>query len=282
MFGAALTQNVDFKCNSAICFGVGGVHDQFKTLQSTINRFSTLGDGFKPLDVDGFIGDLTVAAANTAAKLAALPSPGLTHEAIATNALTFTASLQDFLDTLVILGVIAPTTDAERAKLAAVQQSDTPTPPPANTEAVITSATPSIEIDGTVQKTITACQASRSSPICARAKAMCKGVRGTPQADLAEVKQICNAVQVPLGIWLLAGAIGVGTITGIVLIRRRHRMRAERAELANTDWFTDTAEWWEGRRPGNARAFRRAGFKQVPCDFEPSSGIAVRCWERRK
>lgn len=222
MWGAPLTQNTDFKCNNDICFGVGPVHDQLKLFQQTINRLAPLGNGFKPLDVDGFIGDLTVAAANAAATLAGLPSPGLTHEAVAANAMDFMQQLASFIDTLVTVGVIAPINDAERAKAATPDTELKPQP----ATAIVEKTTPSPEIDGVVQQAVAACRASRSSPTCTRAKAMCKSVRGTPNGQLAEIKEICDAVSTPVWVFLLAGGLGIGAIVGIGVLHHRRRVAA--------------------------------------------------------
>lgn len=232
MWGAALTQNTDFKCNKDICFGVGPVHDQLKAFQTTLNRFAPIGKGFKPLDVDGFVGDLTVAAANAAAEIATLPSPGLTHEAVAANALDFMQQLASILDMLVTAGVIAPIDDAERAKVAATE-TDLTKPPPAAASAIVSTSTPSPEIDGVIQQTVAACRANRSSPACARAKTMCKSIRGTPQASLAEVKEICDAASTPLWVFLLAGGLGVGAIVGIGVLHARRRRAAEAIALGD-------------------------------------------------
>jgi hypothetical protein len=232
MWGAALTQNVDFNCNKDICFGIGPVHDKYKLFQQTLNRFAPLGKGFKPLDVDGFIGDLTVAAANAAAEVATLPSPGLTHEAVAASVDDFTSQLSSIIDMLVTAGVIAPINDAERAKIAATD-TDLTKPPPAAATAIVGTSTPSPEIDGVIQQTVAACRASRSSPACTRAKTMCKSIRGTPQASLAEVKEICDSTSTPLWVFLLAGGLGVGAIIGIGVLHARRRRAAEAVALGN-------------------------------------------------
>jgi hypothetical protein len=61
------TEGTDFKCTSAICYGLKDVHNFFQQLQGEINRFAPLA-GFAPLKVDGFIGAGTVKAAQAAAK----------------------------------------------------------------------------------------------------------------------------------------------------------------------------------------------------------------------
>ena len=63
-----LVEGKDFKCVDqqgrplTICFGIGnGVHRGFQLLQQSINWFSA-SRGFTPLNVDGFIGPVTVDA----------------------------------------------------------------------------------------------------------------------------------------------------------------------------------------------------------------------------
>jgi lysozyme family protein len=189
VFGA-LTQNVNFKCNDAICFGVGVVHEQFKTLQATINAFATLG-GFAPLDVDGFIGDKTVAAANAAAAAAGIPSPGTTRPALAANALAFMAQLQGLLSA---------------------------TSPQALTT---TTAEPPPEITATVQQVVAACRTSKQDPTCAKAALMCQQVKDTPTAKLADVAQICGAVRGRTWIWWVVGGVAAATGVGLVLYHRK-------------------------------------------------------------
>jgi lysozyme family protein len=256
----ALTQGVDFKCNTTICFGVGAVHDQFKALQTAINGFATIGSGFTPLVVDGFIGDKTVAAANVAAKLAGAPSPGATREAVATNALALTAQLQSMLQDLAIVGVTQPDAIAT-------------TSPPTVPAKILATEPPPPEIDAVVQQAVAACRASRTSPTCTRAKQLCRTVRGTTQAQVDEIREICDATRVPIWVWVLAGTGAVAAI-GLGLYARRRRHQREAMALGQS------ATWWEERRPGNARAFRRAGFRRVPCDFPVGADTAVRCWEK--
>ena len=108
----ALTQGVNFKCNADICFGIGPVHEQFKALQSTLNRLAQMTPGFAPLLVDGFIGDKTVAAANIAlaavGSAAGVSPPGTTREAVAANALTLLGQLQLALQDLEAGGMTLP------------------------------------------------------------------------------------------------------------------------------------------------------------------------------
>jgi len=51
----------DWNVKDQIAYGAGEVHDQFKALQTELNRFAGLM-GFAPLQVDGFIGQKTAAA----------------------------------------------------------------------------------------------------------------------------------------------------------------------------------------------------------------------------
>jgi lysozyme family protein len=46
-----------------IAFGAGPVHEDFQKLQAAVNRFAATVD-FKPLEVDGFLGDHSVKAVN--------------------------------------------------------------------------------------------------------------------------------------------------------------------------------------------------------------------------
>jgi hypothetical protein len=88
-----LTQGKDFNCNSAICFGIGAAnHQLFKDLQTALNRFAPRGQ-FRSLDVDGFIGDLTVNAAQIAATFIGV-SVGSTKQAVAADAPALLAQLQ--------------------------------------------------------------------------------------------------------------------------------------------------------------------------------------------
>lgn len=51
----------DWNVKGAIAYGKGQVHEDFKGLQQDLNRFADVV-GFKKLEVDGFIGENTVAA----------------------------------------------------------------------------------------------------------------------------------------------------------------------------------------------------------------------------
>jgi lysozyme family protein len=189
VFGA-LTQNVNFKCNEAICFGIGAVHEQFKALQTAINAFAAPG-GFALLVVDGFIGDKTVAAANAAAQAVGAPSPGLTRQAVATNALAFMAQLQSRLSAVSPQAITATTSE----------------PPP--------------EITATIQQVVAACRISKQDPTCAKAALMCQQVRGTPAAALADVAEICSAVRGRAWLWWLVGGVAAATGVGLVLYHRK-------------------------------------------------------------
>ena len=103
---------------ATICFGVGLVHEQFKTLQRTVNRFAPLG--IPSVVVDGFIGNETVTSANLAAEVSGGTPPGKTREAVAANALTLTAQLQNSVTQLESEGILMSTT--------ASTPSETPTP----------------------------------------------------------------------------------------------------------------------------------------------------------
>jgi lysozyme family protein len=190
VFGA-LTQNVNFKCNEAICFGIGLVHEQFKALQTTINFFAVPGR-FAPLVVDGFIGNKTITAANAAAQAAGVPAPGTTRQALATSALTFTAQLQSALNT-------------------ALPQALT----------VSTAELPAPEINATVQQIVAACRTNKNDPTCTKAAIMCKQVAGTPAAKLVDVAEICGAVRRRSWIWWVVGSVAAVTGVGVVLYHRK-------------------------------------------------------------
>jgi hypothetical protein len=51
----------DFNCTSTICYGIGANHTTFLTLQGFVNKFAN-AVGFRPIAVDGKLGDGTVAA----------------------------------------------------------------------------------------------------------------------------------------------------------------------------------------------------------------------------
>lgn len=256
----ALTINTDFKCVDKagdplpICFGIGAIHDQFKTLQVLINRFATLGDKFTPIIVDGFIGDETLAAAQKAATIANATAP-TTREELAAAAPELITQLQAMVRDLEAVGVLQ--SSATPAEVVATQQEP---PPP--------------EIKSVIQQVVDACRESRSSPACTRAKTMCKSVRGTEQAKAIEISEICDATRVPLFVWIIAGGIAAAAIGTIVAVRR-YRRRQHTAELGYDE------EWWEGRRPGRAQALRKAGFRQIPCDVPSSPNVVMRCWEKR-
>ena len=54
-------QGKDWNIKGDIAYGAGAVHDDFRQLQQSLNRFADVA-GFKKLDVDGFIGPATAAA----------------------------------------------------------------------------------------------------------------------------------------------------------------------------------------------------------------------------
>ena len=54
-------QGKDWNVKGEIAYGAGAVHDDFRQLQQSLNRFAGVV-GFKPLEVDGFIGKATAAA----------------------------------------------------------------------------------------------------------------------------------------------------------------------------------------------------------------------------
>jgi lysozyme family protein len=189
VFGA-LTQNIDFECNAEVCFSRGPANAQLKALQTTINFFAARG-GFAPLNVDGFIGDKTVAAANAVAAAASIPSPGATRQVLTANALAFMAQLQSLLSA-------------------------------ASPQALTTTATePSPEIAATIQQVVTACRTSKQDPTCAKAALMCQQVHGTPTAKLADVAQICGAVRGRTWIWWVVGGVAAATGVGLVLYHRK-------------------------------------------------------------
>jgi len=60
----AFTQGINYECGKTICYAKGKDNDAIlKALQDALNRFAE-SIGFTPLYVDGFIGDLSVQAAN--------------------------------------------------------------------------------------------------------------------------------------------------------------------------------------------------------------------------
>lgn len=54
-------QGKDWNLKGEIAYGAGAVHDDFRQLQQSLNRFADVA-GFKKLEVDGFIGPATAAA----------------------------------------------------------------------------------------------------------------------------------------------------------------------------------------------------------------------------
>lgn len=72
----------DFKCNSAICYGIGPIQHVFEELQRQINRFAETGK-FKALTVDGQIGAGTkVALQKAAIFISKLPSTTMMPRAL--------------------------------------------------------------------------------------------------------------------------------------------------------------------------------------------------------
>lgn len=184
----AFTLGVQFKCNASICFGVGtGPHEQFKALQTALNAFASRV-GFDPLDVDGFIGDLTVNATRRTAGALGLTIPGTTRETIAANAPEITAQLQHALGGVPAAEPAAP------------------------------------DVEAVVQQTLLACRADRSSTPCVQARQLCTRVRGTPSAKLPGIDELCTP-RVPAWVWWTAGAAGALAVVGVGLAARRRRLR---------------------------------------------------------
>jgi lysozyme family protein len=137
------------------------------------------------LVVDGRIGANTVSAVQRISRERALPWTSASREVIAANA------------------------DAIVAQLASLAL------PPAE---------PPPEIMSVVQQAVTACRQDRSSPTCTNAKALCKTVRGTPNAQLPGVGELCAAVRLPLWMRWTIGALAVfGIATGSVIAYRHYR-----------------------------------------------------------
>jgi hypothetical protein len=200
----ALTEGTDFKCNAALCYGVGAVHDQFKALQATLNQFAN-AVGFAPLAVDGFIGPLTVAAAQAAASAAGLASPGTTIEDVAANAVDLTMQL----------GAAA----ASALDPNSIADIDTPT------------STPPLEMVASTQRALDICASSPLDPICTQTRTFCRRTRGTAQATLPEVQQLCSGLsQIQWRRWFLIG-LGVA-VTGVAVGTVVHRVRRRRGSGA--------------------------------------------------
>jgi hypothetical protein len=203
----AFIKGTDFNCNAAICYGIGAVHNRFMALQTTINRFAG-SSGFAPLTVDGFIGQLTVDAAAAAATTVGLPVPGTTIQELATNADTFTTQLS-----AAGAGVFSPAS------------TDTVDVPPV---VDVSSATPPPEILASIQQASNACGVNALDPFCSQVHVLCTRVRGTPNADLPQVKQLCDTARADrLRKWIMIGlstAIVVGSASFVVgYYRRRQR-----------------------------------------------------------
>jgi len=139
------------------------------------------------LTVDGFIGDNTVAAVARVANQRGLTVAGTTRQTIAANAHQIITAFSQAL---------APVND----------------PPP--------------EIESVVQQALTSCREDKSSPTCANAKALCKTVRGTPNAKLPGIDELC-AVRLPLWARWTIGVTAVAAISvgGVVAYRHHRRTR---------------------------------------------------------
>jgi len=139
------------------------------------------------LVVDGFIGDNTVAAVKNVGSARGLALPSASRNAVAANASAIIAQLS---------------------------------------QAVTVANDPPPEIESTIQQAILSCRADKSSPTCASAKTLCKTVRGTANAKLPGIDELC-AVRLPLWArWTIGvtafAAISVG---GVVAYRHHRRTR---------------------------------------------------------
>lgn len=141
------------------------------------------------LAVDGFIGDATVAAVKAVGSKLGVALPSSSRNVVAAGVEDILAKLQTSL--------VAATEPA----------------PPA-------------EIESVVQQAISSCRTDKSSPTCANAKALCKTVRGTPNAKLPGVDELC-AVRLPLWARWTIGIAAVGglTVGGVVAYRHYRRTR---------------------------------------------------------
>lgn len=204
----AFVEGTDFNCNTAICYGIGAVHNRFMALQATINRFASSA-GFAPLTVDGFIGQLTVDAAAAAATTVGLPVPGTTIQEVAMNADTFTTQLS-----AAGAGVFSPTPVTNDVDVPPTVDVSPTTPPP--------------EILASIQQASNACGVNAQDPFCSQVHALCTQVRGTSSADLPQVKQLCATARGDrLRKWIMIGvstAIVVGSAgLAVGFYRRRQR-----------------------------------------------------------
>lgn len=66
----------DWNVKDQIAYGAGEVHEEFKNLQTELNRFAS-AVGFSPLKVDGFIGPHTAEAVTKVYKATVAKNPGL-------------------------------------------------------------------------------------------------------------------------------------------------------------------------------------------------------------
>lgn len=206
----AFVEGTDFNCNATICYGIGAVQNRFMALQATINRFAS-SSGFAPLTVDGFIGQLTVAAAAAAATTVGLPVPGTTIQELATNADVFTTQLS-----AAGAGVFSP---------ASTDSTNTVDVPPV---VDVSPTTPPPEILASIQQASNACGVNALDPFCSQVHVLCTRVRGTPSADLPQVKQLCATARADrLRKWIMIGvsaaivAGGAGVAIGYYR-RRQH------------------------------------------------------------
>lgn len=185
----ALVENIDFRCNAAVCYGVGPRHDQFRALQATINR-SADAVGFTRLRLDGLLGPLTVANANLVAQANNLQSPGATSQELAVNALDFTTQLSALAAAALVPSSVA-TVD-------------------------IPSSVPPPEISASAQQLAETCRTNPKAPSCQRARILCRRLQGDP-VSLAAARPLCEAIETRpqrlrllLGASILLASVGVG------------------------------------------------------------------------
>lgn len=130
------------------------------------------------------------------------------------------------------------------------------------------------DVASSVQLAIEACNGDINSPLCTQAKAMCKYAAGTDQAGLPGIADLCF-VATGQRKWAIGFGVGLLAATLIGAAAIVYRRRTESVALGG---ITDPT-WVEEKRPGNARAFRRAGFRQVPCADEATEAV-MRCWTK--
>jgi len=198
-FGAPRTfiKGTDFNCNQYICYGIGPNHQLFKDLQTTLNRYGQTFGSFKPLLVDGFIGDSTVKAVAIAAATANIASLGMTREAVAANAPALIEQLTAFLVPVVPTQPIQPPIvvtqqqpqPAQPARPQPVQPgqlSPQPAPPPA-------------------QPTPVTHPGAQTTPS--------PGAQTPPAASLVPLTP--TASKIPTWVWITAGVTGA-VVVGLV------------------------------------------------------------------